>query len=335
MMKRVSTLLFLLLCLTGLSPVWANDLADEKWDALIEVTYKFSWYPRQDFKALVESKGREYGGSLETYRDRLLIDLTGGGGGGLISPDAFIPGMPWKNYYRLSLAEFCLFLATDKEMHLANARTVMDQLSARRDQSEIAFWSAFYQSYDDFVRNDRDAFVASVYSVWQDVILRLELNDILMASDMAKVGFVRGLPYLYENIAHLIIRKALLEKEMMDLYPLAPVVLSLNDHLSLENGYQGIVSQICERMQGLNSDNYNLNYAVALLEATANRYEFEEEQNEDFLPAKFNATRKYYHLALDWADTSKGRAAVITQYMGFINYITRRFSYRDDLLDAA
>jgi hypothetical protein len=93
-----------------------------------------------------------------------------------------------------------------------------------------------------------------------------------------------------------------------------------------------MLDQLVERMQGANSDNGNLNFAVALLEATSTRYDFEDEKDETRLAAKYNLTRKYYQLAYDWADTGKGRAAILSQEMGFMNYLIRRFNQRPDLL---
>ncbi|MFA5515095.1 MAG: hypothetical protein WDA20_02295 [Desulfuromonadales bacterium] len=82
-------------------------------------------------------------------------------------------------------------------------------------------------------------------------------------------------------------------------------------------------------MHGANSDNRNINYAVALLEATAKRYDFEDEKDPANLPTKYNLTRKYYLLAFNWADTDKGKAALLTEQMGFLNYVIRRFGSED------
>jgi hypothetical protein len=106
----------------------------------------------------------------------------------------------------------------------------------------------------------------------------------------------------------------------------------MEKRLSVENGYQTVVQALVERMRGLNSDNYNLNFAVAFLEATANRHDFEEEKDPARLVSRFNQAEKFYLLTLDWADSRKAKAAVLTQYMGFLNYTTRRLVDPEDLL---
>jgi hypothetical protein len=151
-----------------------------------------------------------------------------------------------------------------------------------------------------------------------------------MDTDRSKVGFVKELPHLYENVVHLIVRRAIIEQEMGNLAPLGVIVLSIGEKLTLENGYGNLVKAIAERMDGAYSDNYNLNFAVAFLEGTANRNDFETARDSEDLIAKFNAARKYYRLAYFWADSSKGRAAVLSRHMGFLTYVTRRMSDPDD-----
>lgn len=314
-------------------PGFASGQASTKWDSLLDVTYQFSWYPKKDLQDLLDSKALEFGQSLTEYRNLLVQDLTvGRTPSRLLDAELFVQGRPWKKYYSLSLAEFCLFLASDREESLLNAKTALSVLSGRIDQFEIGFWHYYFAAYGDLLRNDSKAFVLSVFQVWKNVVLKLEIDDILMESAISKTGFVKSLPYLYENIAHLIVRRAIVEKEMSELYPLGGIVLDLQERLEIENGYRNIINPVVERMHGVNSDNLNINYAVAYLEATANRYDFEDEMSAELVESKFNLARKYYRLAYLWADTRKGKAAILTQYMGFLNYITRRISDGNDML---
>ncbi|MBE0597412.1 MAG: hypothetical protein IH614_09090, partial [Desulfuromonadales bacterium] len=331
---RIILLGIFCLLLTSIAPARAAT-PSEQWDSLLEVTYKFSWYPRQDLQRLLELKGEEHGQSLEEYRAMLLHEVTGGRPAAVrIAPGDFVPGLSWRKYYRLSLAEFCLFLANDREQHLQNARAAMSVLSQKTEQPEVEFWNYVFAAHDACLKKNRQALISSTYSLWQNIILRFELETLLFPAESAQAGFVRSLPYLYENAAHLVIRKAILDHELPGLYPLGAMIQDIQPKLNVENGYRTLVDQVVERMRGVNSDSGNINYAVALLEATANRYDFEDEKDEGQLGAKYQLTRKYYQLAFDWADTGKGKAAILTEQMGFMNYILRRFSYRDDLLSA-
>ena len=302
-----------------------------QWDSLLDVAYRFSWYPKTDLQSLLQDKGKEYGESIESYRDGLLQTLASDvGPDGRLQQDALLVGKPLADYYRLSLAEFCLYLANDEMVHLDNAETAISVFSDKQPQGDVAFWKHLFAAYRQMSLKNSPGFVSSVFSLWENVVLKQEVDNILMDSDRAKVGFVKELPHLYENIAHLVIRRAIIEQEMPNLASLGTVILSIGDKLTLENGYKTLVEAISERMDGVSSDNYNLNFAVAFLEGTANRNDFESATNPDILVAKFNAARKFYQLAYFWADTNKGRATIMAQYMGFLTYVTRRMSDPDD-----
>ncbi len=325
-------MVFILLCLVPCTAM-ASATPASQWGNLLEVTCRFSWYPKSDLQRLLREKGAEYHQTLEEYRDALQGELgIRSGEGGRFDPGSAVAGKGWKKYYYLSLAEFTLFLAADNPLNLENAQTAMAILSGKAGQGDVAFWQHLFVAYQALENGDRSSFNSAVYDLWQNVILKLEVDDLRMEEPLAKAGFVKSLPYLYENLAHLIIRRAIIEKKMAGLSPLGVIILSIEKRLSVENGYGTVVQATVERMRGLNSDNYNLNFAVAFLEATANRHDFEEEKDPANLIPRFNQSENFYLLAFDWADSSKGRAAVLAQYMGFLNYVTRRLVDPDDAL---
>jgi hypothetical protein len=302
-----------------------------QWGNLLDVAYRFSWYPKSDLQGLLQEKGREHGQDLKSYRDGLLDSLTTGTGpDGRLRQDALLTAKPLADYYRLALAEFCLYLASDDTVHLDNAEMVLSVYPEKQPRGEVVFWKHLIAAYRDMTAKDSRQFVSSVFALWENVLLKQEVDDILMNNSHAKVGFVRELPHLYENIVHLVVRRAIIEQQMPDLAPLGTIILALEDKLTLDNGYKNLVRAIVERMDGVSSDNYNLNFAVAFLEATANRNDFEAATDADTLVAKFNDARKYYQLAYSWADTNKGRATIISNTMGFLTYVTRRMADPDD-----
>ncbi len=331
-MRTLRRLLFLLFFWFALLPTAQAAQPSESWDALVEVTHKFAWYPHQDLKRLLEEKGAEYGQTLPEYRNALLREIAGGEIRERIRPSDFRAGHPWRKYYRLSLAEFCLYLMSERPLHLQNASSALSVLAQKTGQPEIEFWNTVYAAHGALRKEDRNAFITEVYRIWQNVILPLELEVLLFPSQSAQSGFVRSLPYLYENVVHLVVRRGILEAEFPRLHPLTPVILDIHSKLSLEGGHGALVERIVERMHGVNSDNNNLNFAVALLEATSARYDFEDERDDGRLGSKYHLTSKYYRLAFEWADTDKGRMAALTQQMGFMNYVIRRFGDRREML---
>jgi len=329
---RIAILILFVFCV--ISNAMGSQEMTEKWGNLIDVAYKFSWYPKKNLQDLIQDKSSEYGGNLEEYVNLLKKELIKNPQESeSITEDSFVYGKDWKEYLRLAVSQFCLYLANDDVNQLKNAKTTIAVLSGKMELSNVAFWNYLFQAYMDLEEINKDGFVSSTYQIWQTVILQVESEDLLMmGSTDFKTEFVRNLDFLYENLAHLIIRRAIIEKQMPDLYPLGVIILSFRDKLKTENGYKNIIESAVERMDGLKSDNSNLNFAVALVEATANQYEFEDEKSEDLITQKYQSTDKYYDLALSWTDTKKGRAAILTQRMGFLNYILRRFIDEDPLI---
>ncbi|MEZ4485156.1 MAG: hypothetical protein R2864_11410 [Syntrophotaleaceae bacterium] len=327
-------LLMLVVCLVP-ALAMSQTASGGQWDNLLDVTYRFSWYPQADLQQLLTEKGTEYGQSLEAYRDRLRQELQiQTGAEGRIDAQATAEGQQWKKYYHLSLAEFCLYLTNGDPLQLDNAQAVMNILSGKDQQADVAFWLHLFNAYQQVLAHDARAFSNAVYDLWQNVVVKLEVDNLRIQREIGKAGFVRSLPYLYENVAHLIIRRAIVEEQIPGLSSLGVIVLSIADKLTVENGYQTVVEATVERMHGLNSDNYNLNFAVAFLEAIASRNDFEGERNPDLLVGKYQRADTFYRLAWQWADSSKGKAAVLSQHMGFSTYVTRRLSDRGDSLAA-
>ena len=331
-MKAYRILVTLILLFCVVVPAMAAERS-ENWDNLIEFSYKFTWYPRQDLQDLLKAKSNEYQQSLEEYRNLLIAELTDGANvGRTIDADVFETAKPWKLYYRLAIAEFCTFLVRDDDSHLANAIAVLSVIAGRREMSNVSFWHFLFQSYSSLRKKDRDGFVNNVFLLWNDAVMKAEINQMIIQSNTFKTEGIADIYYFYENTAHLIITKAIIENEMPNLHPLSAIVVSLNEKLALENGYKRFVEAIAERLNGLKSDNNNLNFAVAFVEATANQYEFEDETSRQMIVARYTAARLSYELALSWASTGKGKAALLTQYMGFNNYIVRRLVEKDELL---
>ncbi|UCH23087.1 MAG: hypothetical protein JSU83_07745 [Deltaproteobacteria bacterium] len=333
---KVYRFLILLFLLLPVSFPAAAEKRSESWDSLIEIAYKFTWYPRKDLQELLRVKADEYEQSLEEYQNILIAELSDGTAvERLINPELFITPKPWKLYYRLAIAEFCSFLALDDEIYLENAISALSVISGRKEMANVSFWYFLLQSYNDLIKKDRNSFVRSVFQLWKNGVMQSEINQMMTKSNIYEKEFTIDLDYFYENTAHLIVTKAIIENHLPDLHPLAGIVISLQDNLILDNGYKRFVEAIVERLQGLKSDNNNLNFAVAFVEATASQYEFEDEKSKQLDADKYNAARLSYDLTLSWANTRKGKAAVLTQYMGFNNYIVRRLLEKDTLLTSS
>ena len=137
---------------------WAENESSARWGNLIDVAYKFSWYPKKDFQDLITMKSEEYGASLEEYCSTLREELTDSSSDtGLIPSDAFVKGKEWRDYGRFAVGQFCLFLSNDNEVYLKNAQSALSVLSGKMELSNIAFWNYLLQAYSDLQRKDREA----------------------------------------------------------------------------------------------------------------------------------------------------------------------------------
>jgi hypothetical protein len=311
-------------------PAVASVKRSERWDNLLEFSHKFTWYPTNDIQELLQTKAAEYQQTLDEYQKILISELTDGAAvGQKIDSGLFATPKPWKLYYRLAIAEFCSYLVNNDSIYLENAITALSVIQAKKEMANVSYWHYILQSYRHLAKKDRDAFVHSVSQLWNDAIRQSEINQMIIKSNTYQAGLNSDLDFFYENTAHLIITKAIIEGKLPDLSSLSGIVISLNDKLTLDYGYQRFVEAIVGRLEGLKSDNNNLNFAVAYVEATAHQHELEDEVSPALIVEKYNATRLLYELSLSWASTRKGKTAILTQYMGFNNYIIRRLAESD------
>jgi len=323
------------LVLASSLPANAAEKPSNRWDTLLEIAYRFTWYPQEDLQELLEKKSMEYGQSLQKYQNLLTAELTNGAKTeGLISLERVVKGKPWKLYYRLAISQFCIFLASNDVIYLQNAKSILSLISGKKELVKVSFWHYLLQAYSALVNEDRDSFVKSVFDLWNNYIVKLQMDNLIISAYIVESSTSEDLSYFYENIANLVISKAIIEKQIPNLATLSVIIISLEGKLTIENGYKHFVEAIGARFHGLKSDNYNLNFAVAFVEATANQYEFEDEKSAHLIVNKYNAARKSYEIALSLADTGKGKAVILTQYMGFNNYLLRRLIDKDSLLTA-
>jgi len=333
-MKVHRILIILFLIIASSFPALAAKKPTKKWDSLMEIAHRFTWYPQKDLQELLQKKSQEYDQSLEEYQNLLMAELTTGKKiEGLINPKLLVKNKPWKLYYRLAISQFCIFLVNNDMTYLQNASSIFSIISGKKELIQVSFWYYLLQAYNDLNNNDRDDFVKSIFSLWNNCFMKLEIESLVKRS-YHYAYFDNDLPHYYENITHLIITKAIIEEQMPNLSQLSIIIMSLNNKLTIKEGYKHFVEAIVARLRGLKSDNYNLNFAVALVDATANQHEFEDLKIAHLIVKKYNSVQRSYKEALSSADTNKGKAAILTQYMGYNSYLLQRLIDKDKLLTA-
>jgi hypothetical protein len=217
----------------------AAEKSSNRWDTLLEIAYRFTWYPQEDLQELLEKKSVEYGQSLQKYQNLLTAELTNGAKTeGLISPERVVKGKPWKLYYRLAIAQFCIFLANNDKIYLQNAKSILSLISGKKELVKVSFWHYLFQAYSALVNEDRDSFVKSAFDLWNNYIVKLQIDNLVISAYISESSTSEDLNYFYENIAHLIISKAIIEKQIPNLAPLSVIIVFLEGKLTVENGYK-------------------------------------------------------------------------------------------------
>ncbi len=319
-MKKYLVCLPLLWVFVLSSPA-AGKSDPEQWGRIMDVAHKFTWYPRENLLDLLERYTLEFGCGLDVYCASMVERMTGGRTfpDGVIDPGAFVSGNPRESYYRLAMGQFSLYLAGGNPVHLTNAQLVMSPLANRISLPRFQFWDCLIRAHAGLIERNREKFMSSVFDIWQNIILKQEAEKLL-----TDTAFAGDLPYLYENLASLVMQKGVIDAGLTGLDPLSVIILDIKDRLSLGTGYKNWVQAIAERLNGLKSDNCNLNFAVEIVEGVSSRHDFEDATDQKSLETAYANTTKYFVRAANSAKTGKGKSAVLTLRIGFAHYALQR-----------
>ncbi len=305
--------LLLSLCFSVLYAV--PSLAEEKtpspnWDVLLDVGYRFSLLPEEDLTALLNGEGEKYGQPLSEYAGLWTSRLSGEAKEGTASKGTAHPSYV---YRRVAVAHLLLYLSTGKEESIDEALNAIEPLSVRRVTPRIIFWHNLIQAHKSLLTKDSLAFSHHVFRLWNDVVLVLEKGQMMFGTRVGTTGFNHSLPYLYENVVHLVLHHGIVKHKLPKLYALGTVIWSLKDRLEKDKGYYQLAESIWNRMRGLQSDNFNINFAMAYLEGEMHFINYEGAKIPAEAGDSLERALNFFELSLTWADTRKGRAAILSR----------------------
>ena len=345
-MKR---LLFILIILFSGSAFAQTDADQSKWDLYLDHGYELTYWDEEELGAWIAEREKEFGQSLSRFADdwhkkikdppSVTVPVTSGG-------NEF--SHPEQVYRRLAVAELFLYLSTKEKKRLDESIRAIELLKSKFEKPEIGFWYNFIHAHEAISHNDfgieksAKLFAENIFRIWLDVILPLEEAHAILNIPSIPISvrdFSFSLPYLYENLADIILNKAIIQCELSNLGSLGAVIRSLNERLSDQKGYAEKVNVIVNRMSGPKSDNNHLNYTVVFLEAEEHRFDVQTQLNEREPTAAVEEAYKkslhYYNLAYEWAHTSQGRAAVISDYLDLVSFTYSRLPERNALKDSS
>lgn len=301
------------------SPLFAAQHKEPSpyWDAFLDVGYRFSLLPAEDIEGVLNSEGQKYGQKLPEYlaiwekwvkKDHHPIKS------GDHTSQYTVPHSD-AVYRRIAVGHLLIYLSSGDEKQLDIALQGIGNLAKRRTTPRVAFWNNLILAHKYLLFKDSLAFNHHVFRIWTDVIQVLETGQIMVGSKIGTTGFINSLPYLYENMVHLILNHGIVKHKVAKLHSLGAIIWSLQGRLEPGKGYYQLAESIWNRMHGLTSDNFSINFAMAILEGEMHWINFESARTADEAVESYRQALTYYELAMNWADTSKGKVAARSRLM--------------------
>ena len=311
-MRRVLVLIALLAC--------ALPAAAEDWSSYLDYAYVYVSAEPDALRARLAQYGKDAGIKLEDYARKQF------------GPGAVDDGSDEETRIRrAAVAELLLYLANGEPEHLDKSVDTVRQLEDRLTRHENRYWYHTVLAHHALERGQRFDFVAEMLDLWLYVVVPLETPyetlQTLSLGDAPNTGFVAALPYLYENVARMILIRSQRMGVDRDLDPLGAIVRLLADGrvgthpdvIPVALSSRDYVERIAARLDGPESDVGSLSFTLALFEATklhehARALLAEKGFGEETVEA-MRVAAGAYEKALARAETLQGQATVYSRVL--------------------
>ncbi len=311
---------WMLALLLGLSLSLAAHAEESPWSGYLDYAYVYSSADADALRARLDEYGAEAGIRLE---DHVRVAFGARAIAAAVDPET--------QQRRAAIAHLLLYLASGDPARLEESVDAMSKLSRHLDRHENRYWHHYVLAHRALERDQRFDFVGEMLDLWLHVIVPLEAPydtlRTLSLSDAPGSGFVSALPYLYENVARLILIRGQEMGVDRDVDPLGVLVRMLYDGrvgthpdvIPVELTSRAYLERIVHRLDGTESDAGSLSFTLALFSASQYHDRARAQLAEHGLaPETLKALRVSagaYQAALDRAVTVQGRAAVYTRVL--------------------
>ncbi len=298
------------------------------WDGYLDYAYVYSSADASALKARLEQYGKEAGVPLERYITEQFETVVDDGEAG---PD------DEQRIRRQAIGYLLLYLASADPDQLEKSVDAIDELSDQLGRSENHYWYHYVHAHEALELGREHDFVGYVLDLWQKVVVPLEepyqTMQALSLNDSPAAGFAASLPYLYENVARLILLRSQELGVDAGLDPLGSVIRSLADGrvgghpdvIPVSASSKEYLTRIIERLDGSESDAGSLTFTLALFEAAklhdSARGKLASEGLSESTVKALQVASAAYQTALDRADTVQGEAAVHTRTLRLLGEI--------------
>jgi len=292
----------------------------EKWSGYLDYAYVYCSAEPDALRKRLDEYGKEAGIKLEDYA---AVSLGGAAAKSAQDPDTVVR--------RAAIARLLLYLARGDEDQLDQSVEQVQKLSTHLERNENGWWYHYILANRALEHGQRFEFVGELLDLWLHVIVPLETPyetlQTLSLSDAPHSGFVSALPYLYENLARLILIRSQQMSMHDGLDPLGAIVRMLADGrvgahpdvIPAELSSRDYVRRIVTRLDGTESDAGSLSFTLALFEATKYhdmaRARLADKGLDGETVKALHVASGAYEAAFNQAVTLQGKAAVYTRVL--------------------
>jgi hypothetical protein len=335
-MRRLGAGLLLSLVVGAGSARGASDV----WAGYLDYAYVYSSAEPDALKRRLEEYGGEAGETLQE-----LLATRWATPSAAAEPDEVVSR-------RKAIAYLLDYLARGDLASLEASVAAVHELEGALHRPENRYWYHYVLAHRALEKGRRFDFVGEVLDLWLHVVVPLEASfeslQALSLDESPNSGLASALPYLYENVARLVLLRAPRLGLDRDLDPLGAIVLMLHDGrvgthpevIPVGASSREYLDRIVQRLEGPESDGGSLTFTLALFEATR-RHEQARAllAKEGLSQATLDAMRVAsgaYVTALERADTVQGRCAVHTRMLRQLGelYVARQRLGVDPELEA-
>jgi hypothetical protein len=298
------------------------------WDGYLDYAYVYSSADSAALKARLEQYGKEAGVPLDRYITEQFESVAASDEPG---PDDEL------RIRRQAIGYLLLYLANADPDQLEKSVDAIDELSEQLGRSENHYWYHYVHAHEALELGREHDFVGYVLDLWQKVVVPLEepyqTMQALSLHDTPAAGFAASLPYLYENVARLILLRSQELGIDSGLDPLGSVIRMLADGrvgghpdvIPVSASSKEYLTRILDRLDGAESDAGSLTFTLALFEAAKHhdtaRGKLASEGLSDATVKALQVASASYQVALDRADTVQGEASVHTRTLRLLGEI--------------
>ena len=298
------------------------------WDGYLDYAYVYSSADASALKTRLEQYGKEARVPLDRYITEQFETVVASDEPG---PD------DEQRIRRQAIGYLLLYLANGDPDQLEKSVDAIDELSEQLGRSENHYWYHYIHAHQALELGREHDFVGYVLDLWQKVVVPLEepyqTMQALSLNDSPAAGFAASLPYLYENVARLILLRSQEVGIDSGLDPLGSVIRMLADGrvgghpdvIPVSASSKEYLTRIIDRLDGPESDAGSLTFTLALFEAAklhdAARGKLASEGLSEATVKALQVASASYQTALDRADTLQGEAAVHTRTLRLLGEI--------------